>query len=145
MSDLGDAKATISIDVAGVTQGVTAATRSLETLDKSFVSAGQNAAKLGPAMTAPLQKVGSAIADVGKMAAGFALGGEDQHRGIGPVVVRPLDHVQELGWALDQGNGSHDQEEAPTSSGNRKAGPIPRQQPVVPSLSVNVRRSASTV
>jgi hypothetical protein len=75
VSDLGDAKATISIDVAGVTQGVAAATRSLETLDKSFVGAGQSAAKLGPAMTAPLQKAGSAIADMGKMAAGFALGG----------------------------------------------------------------------
>lgn len=75
MSDLGDAKATISIDVAGVTQGVAAATRSMETLDKSFVEAGKSAGKLGPAMTAPLQKAGSALADIAKGAASFAIGG----------------------------------------------------------------------
>jgi len=75
VSDLGDAKAVITLDIAGVTQGVAAATRSMETLDKSFVEAGKSAGKLGPAMTAPLQKAGSALADVAKTAAGFAIGG----------------------------------------------------------------------
>lgn len=75
MSDLGDAKATLTIDVSGVTQGVAAATRSMDTLDKSFTSAGASAAKLGPAMTAPLAKAGSALADIAKGAASFAIGG----------------------------------------------------------------------
>lgn len=75
MSDLGSASARIELDVAGVSQGVAEATRSLGSLDKSFASVGTSIGGMSGKLTAPLKAVGSAIGNIASTAASFAIGG----------------------------------------------------------------------
>ena len=75
MSDLGSARATIDLDVAGVSQGVATASRDLASLDKSFAGVGTSIGGMSGKLTAPLKAAGGAIADIAKTAASFAIGG----------------------------------------------------------------------